>query len=539
MLSPMSDSPSPIVVAPATHQDPLVGQTLSGRFRILSLIDRGGMGKIYKAEQQPLGRIVALKTLDVHDTTGEFKKRFFLEASVCAKLSHPNTVRIFDYGRHPDDGPEAGAVYYLVMEFLEGIQLQQLVHDGKPLEPLRAIRIARQICGALAEAHDQGIVHRDLKPQNVFLTKHGEDGEFVKVVDFGLVKELGLDSDVSRSGNVLGSPMYMSPEQVESLGIDQRTDIYALGLILYVLFTGQTPYKKGNALSVMMQQVHKEVPAFKEIAPNLKLPPSIEFIVRTCVMKAKEDRFLSMREVLKGLKIAERQVRGDIPDFQLKVDKGALVLPNDVELSEEVRLPDPRRLEHSETSQSMSIVQTMTRPAPIAAGLLGLVLLGSAAVGLAVLIAAIAATFVLTPAVPPPAPPPPVAVEAVVATPEVPPTPVETPPATPMTHDVALTSDPSGAELSEDGAVIGNTPMTITVTEGSPRTIALAASGRQGKTVRLDGTQPALAVTLPKTASTVPKPPTTTPPVTPPTTPTTTTTDGPKKTSDVRNPFGN
>ncbi|MBW2253027.1 MAG: serine/threonine protein kinase, partial [Deltaproteobacteria bacterium] len=221
----------------SASEDPLVGKLLD-RYRILGLIARGGMGRVYRAHQENLERVVALKTLDAQagGDEDEFRQRFSLEASLCAKLSHPNTVRIFDYGT-TDEG-----VCYIAMEFLEGRSLHQVIKEEAPFEPLRAIRLVKQICGSLAEAHDQQIVHRDLKPGNIILTCHGEEGEFPKVLDFGLVKALNQETEVTQAGALLGSPMYMSPEQVQNEPVDPRTDVYSLGVILFIMLTGEPPF---------------------------------------------------------------------------------------------------------------------------------------------------------------------------------------------------------------------------------------------------------------------------------------------------------
>lgn len=528
---------------PTNYVDPLIGKVLGGRFKILSLVDRGGMGKIFKAEQQPLGRVVAVKTLDVIDSTGEFKKRFFLEASTCAKLSHPHTVRVFDYGATDDE-----SVYYLVMEFLEGGQLSQLIHDRAPLDPLQAIRIARQIASALSEAHDQGLVHRDLKPQNVFLTRHGDDEEFVKVVDFGLVKELGLDSEVSRSGNVLGSPMYMAPEQVEGRAVDQRTDIYALGLILYYMLSGQTPFKRGDSLTIMMQQVHKEPPPFHELGlpEDRKVPANLEWIVRTAIKKRLEDRFATMRELNRALKAVERQIREGSSAEPFELVDGLLDPGLGTEPTEEApRAPKPKRERPPVADDSSaSFVRSMVRPAPIAAGVLIASSLAAAgiflALGLAIGVAGWSGQFAEPaveeaaeiPVTPPPAissPPPPV-VEA------------------PAVVKVALHSTPEGASVYEGEISLGQTPLDLDVT--TPRSLELRSDGRAHTAVVLDGTlatvQVALSAPFEERAPSEPKvvkdPPKTpkepvkdvAPPVeTPPPVD-----NKPRKVDEVRNPFG-
>lgn len=477
-------SPAPSAVKPT---DPLVGQTLAGRFRVLELIDRGGMGKIFRAEQQPLGRVVALKTLDVVDNTGEFKERFFLEAASCAKLSHPNTVRVYDYG-------ESGGSYFLVMEFLSGRTLHQAIKEDAPLEPLRAIAIARQICGALDEAHRSGIVHRDLKPQNIFLTEHGEERDFVKVVDFGLVKEMTSDSEVSKAGNVLGSPMYMAPEQVEGTRIDQRTDVYALGLILYTMLAGQTPYKRGDSLSVMMQQVHKDPLPFAELDPRLDVARTLEQVVRTAIKKDPTERFATMRDLSQALKVAAAQIRGEFPPTPLEITKGRVRAPAGLEPTEEVSRSGRRNLLEEEPSQN-SLVASMARPAAI--GMVSVGAVGLLGVGLFAALSVIAAAVVFWP----PSKFEPVVVPSVVAAP----TPTTAPPTAPaivapVVAQVQLDSAPSGAEVTEDGAVIGHTPLALDVTAGAPRTFELSSPGRTPKTVRLDGSAPTLVVELPKVA---------------------------------------
>ncbi|MBT6490450.1 MAG: serine/threonine protein kinase, partial [Deltaproteobacteria bacterium] len=166
-------------VKPAPTEDPLVGRVFNGRYQVTERVARGGMGKVYKAIQDPLDRIVALKVLDP-TFTGEiehdFHQRFFLEASICARLSHPNTVTIFDYGQTEDN------IYYIVMEFLEGRTLHQEMKDRPVLSPPRAIHVAAQVARSVREAHALGVVHRDLKPANIFLIEHPDEADFVKVL---------------------------------------------------------------------------------------------------------------------------------------------------------------------------------------------------------------------------------------------------------------------------------------------------------------------------------------------------------------------
>ena len=314
--------------------DPLVGKTLAGRFVLKRLLSRGGMGKVYLATQKPLDREVALKVLDVMDDKGEFRRRFFMEASLCAKLRHPHTVRVYDYGA-TDDG-----IFFMVMEYLEGQSLHQMLRSEAPIDPLRAMTIARRVCAALAEAHDSGIIHRDLKPANIFLVHHGDDPEYPKVIDFGLVKELGKESELSRTGHVLGSPLYMSPEQVQGHDVDVRTDVYSIGSILYYALTGQTAVKRGNPMMVLMAQVKREAPAFAEVCPDRTFPPVIEWTVRTALQKSPDERFATMRQLVRALQVCERVLAGELPEsVALDLADGCVVLPPGIDFGEDITRP--------------------------------------------------------------------------------------------------------------------------------------------------------------------------------------------------------
>jgi len=285
--------------------DPLVGMVINDRFRIEALIARGGMGKVYRAEQAPLGREVALKVLNPNyhgDNDPEFHKRFFLEASICSKLTHPNTVTIFDYGRTDDD------IYYIAMEYLEGQTLHRALREGGALAPERAMHIARQICRSLREAHALGVIHRDLKPANIYLVSHGDEGDFVKVLDFGLVKDLGdTGEDLTQTGLFMGSPKYMSPEQIRGERVDARCDIYALGVILYEMLTGKVPFDRANSVNILMAHVHEAPPSMQEANPDAQIPPMLQNAVMKSMAKKPEDRFASMDEFLVALKQAANQ----------------------------------------------------------------------------------------------------------------------------------------------------------------------------------------------------------------------------------------
>jgi serine/threonine-protein kinase len=285
---------------PSTTPDPLIGRLLADRFKITALIARGGMGKVYRAEQAPLGRACAVKVLNSNFSgqDPEFHKRFFLEASIGSKLSHPNTVTIFDYGQTAD------GIYFMAMEYLEGRTLRRAIKQAGHLDEERAAHIARQVCRALREAHEHGVIHRDLKPANIFLVAHGDESDFVKVLDFGLVKAVGDNptDELTQTGVFMGSPKYMAPEQIRGEKVDHRTDIYALGVILYEMLTGRVPFERASHVNTLMAHVTDPVPPIAEANPKAVVSPGLEDLIMRCLAKNPDERPASMGDVLRILR---------------------------------------------------------------------------------------------------------------------------------------------------------------------------------------------------------------------------------------------
>ena len=295
----MVDVPLPSRASQA-GPDPLLGRVINDRFRVIAMVAKGGMGKVYRAEQAPLGREVALKVLNPNyngDQDPEFHKRFFLEASICSKLTHPNTVTIFDYGRTDDD------VYFIAMEMLEGRTLHRALREHGPFPAPRALHVARQIARSLREAHGMGVIHRDLKPANVYLVKHGDEADFVKVLDFGLVKNVtDTAEDLTQTGLFMGSPKYMAPEQIRGEKTDARSDIYSLGVMLYEMLTGKVPFDRQSSVNILMAHVHEPPPPFATTNPGGEVPAALEAVVMKALAKEADDRFSSMDDLLVAMK---------------------------------------------------------------------------------------------------------------------------------------------------------------------------------------------------------------------------------------------
>ena len=305
-------------------RDGLIGRTLAGRYKIVSRIATGGMGKVYRAEQQALDRIVALKILSSPEPDGhmeqdgdpgpaeDFRSRFVREASICAKLTHPNTVRIFDYGHTEDD------IYFIVMEHVDGVTLRRLLRHEKRLDPGRVARITLQVCSAVSEAHESGIIHRDLKPSNILITRRGEDLEFVKVVDFGLVRPIHQQDDiVTQTGHIVGSPRYMSPEQAQGLPLTPESDVYSIGVMMYEALCGRAPFSDPSSIALLVAHVQKQVPPMRQEGSDPHIPEALEWAVMQCLKKHPGRRFSSALELRRALKFCSAAVDGHLSEDQL------------------------------------------------------------------------------------------------------------------------------------------------------------------------------------------------------------------------------
>ncbi|MEC7519630.1 MAG: serine/threonine-protein kinase [Myxococcota bacterium] len=296
----------------AGDSDPLVGKVIHDRFRIIAPIARGGMGAVYKAEQAPLGRLVAIKVLSPkheEDKDPEFRKRFFLEAATVAKLSHPNTVTVFDYGQSEN-------LYFIVMELLEGVTLKKAMKQAGAMAPTRVVHVMKQICRSLREAHRLGVIHRDMKPGNVMLLEQGDEKDYVKVLDFGLVKDVDAaeeDEDLTQAGVFMGSPKYMSPEQIQGERVDRRSDIYSLGVVMYEMLCGHPPFQRDKQVQILMDHINAPVPPMDVPEGRPPIPPELQQVVLKCLAKKREDRFDDMESLLVALKMVAGELSLPLP----------------------------------------------------------------------------------------------------------------------------------------------------------------------------------------------------------------------------------
>ena len=270
---------------PAIGEPPvMIGREIAGRYRILAKLGEGGMGAVFRAEQISLRRTVAVKLLRPEIVGNPMLlRRFNAEAEAVAKLSHPNTVGIYDFGQDTD------GTLFIAMELIEGRSLRQAIHAEAPLLPRRALAIARQVAASLADAHARSIVHRDLKPDNVMLQDRGRERDIVRVLDFGIAK-LRDDSRqtqqaMTQQGDMLGTPQYMAPEQIRGEAVDGRTDVYALGCLLYVMVTGRLPHEAPTILALLSKHLLEHPVPPSQRRPELGLSPAIDRLILGAMAK--------------------------------------------------------------------------------------------------------------------------------------------------------------------------------------------------------------------------------------------------------------
>ena len=339
--------------------DPLVGRVLDGRYRIDQRIARGGMATVYRAHDTRLDRTVAIKVM--HTGTGDdetFAQRFVREARAAARLSHPNVVAVHDQGE--DDG-----TLFLAMEYVPGRTLRDVIREDAPLAPIRALELLEPVLAALAAAHRSGLVHRDVKPENVLITDPGP-GEVaqVKVADFGLAKALDATTNHTATGVVIGSVSYLAPELVVQGEADQRIDVYAAGVVLYELLTGEKPHDAATQIQVAYKHVNEDVPAPSATVPAV--PAYVDALVARATAREADQRPADASALLEDVRRVAAALRAGVrddpdleSDLQTTVAPAALVPP--VEVPDETLFEEPP-VEHTQRIDATAVAAAVAAP---------------------------------------------------------------------------------------------------------------------------------------------------------------------------------
>jgi serine/threonine-protein kinase len=499
--------------------DPLVGQTVAGRYKVIKLLGEGGMGQVYLAEHFAIEKRVALKVLrSEYAHKGDIVTRFQQEAISASRIKHPNVLDVFDFGQLEN------GCFYLAMEFLEGNDLADELQRSRVLTAPRALPIAMQICRALSAAHSKGVVHRDMKPENVFLQRTADGEEIVKIVDFGIAQLKPTNEEaqavstshrrLTKTGMIFGTPEYMAPEQASGKHADLRCDIYAVGIILYELFTGAVPFTGETFLGVLTKHLNELPPSMRSVYPDLQISTELEGVVQRTLAKDPNQRFQTMNELAAalaatpegqyaGLRGPYSQVGGAIDGRVSALPAGATPSPTaqqfmaggaSMPLTGPGGMTDAARaaatIPRQETGEAVRAETDMGAEAatraptkPSGSGAIVFSLLG------ALLIAGGAAAFFMRgssapapepsaqakPPEPPPVtpePPPPAPSVAVVK-----PSAEPAPPAAPTSVKLEVATDPPGATLMKNGfQVCDTTPCEVTA--GINETLEL--SGEKG-----------------------------------------------------------
>lgn len=328
------------------NEDPLIGKTIDNKYHILSKLGGGGFGAVYRAEHKMMNRTVALKVLHHHlldgDARNEFLVRFQREARTSSKIEHPNAITIHDFGIF-ENSP------YLVMQYVEGRTLKQVINDHGALSIDRVVAIVEQVSGAIGEAHELGIVHRDLKPDNIILSSAKDGTERAIVLDFGIAKIMTEDSSsqsmqLTQTGTITGTPQYLSPEQARQSEIDGRSDIYSLGIITYEMLTGQVPFTADSVVAVLMKHMSEAPPRFEDLSKKVNIKSEIEEVVRAALEKEPDKRPATVSEFASALANAAGINPGTPVSFGSLIKKSDTPATSTPSLKIEVKVPPKKEL---------------------------------------------------------------------------------------------------------------------------------------------------------------------------------------------------
>ena len=464
----------PSIAPPARAPDPYIGVTVEGRYKIESVLGEGGMGVVYAGRHKVINKRVAIKVLRGElSRDREMVERFLQEARAASSIGHPHIVDVSDFGELPD-----GSAFF-VMEFLEGQSLADLLKSTRPLPLKRLLHIGKQVADALDAAHTTQIVHRDLKPDNVFLVSKGLEKDYAKILDFGIAKVATSSSTkLTRAGTVFGTPHYMSPEQAAGAPVDHRTDIYALGVILYEMAAGKVPFDADNYMGILTQHMYKAPVPIRALVPPVPedVPPGLEAVILKCLSKKPEQRYASMRELVEDL---ERIETGAMPIAvqEMIARSGSFNVPADY---------------FNATPQSMTNVvpgmPSQGRPRwPLIAGLAGV---AAALVIVTTILSMGRSSTAQTPTQPETRPSATsTATVAPVVTPE---------PAKPAGRPVVVIAAPIDAEVFRGEENLGKVPVTVSVPDGQTVVVEVRHDGFATQAITLDGAKAREEVKLKK-----------------------------------------
>ncbi|MBI5497896.1 MAG: serine/threonine protein kinase [Deltaproteobacteria bacterium] len=452
-LCPRCEQRTPAEICP-TCQEPTAPAVIDGRYALEGVLGRGGMGVVYRARQLAADRGVAVKIINTRDDG--VVQRFMREARVTARLEHPNIIRVYDSGVSSDGMP------FLVMEMLRGHDLRQELRRGKPLALPRAVGIATQALKALHVAHQQGMIHRDIKPANIFLHQAPDEPETAKVMDFGIAHVTQLDGEsmkLTQTGVVLGTPAYMSPEQLQEIPLDGRTDIYSLGIVFYEMLTARAAFRADTPMGLAMKQMQAMPTPVAQLRPDLAGMPDVQKALDRLLAKNRDDRPVN---ALHAISVIQQLV----PSPVNLSDPALLALRTEdfvaMGTSGQPAAPVP-----TDDGPTMRITPDLTALAPAPAHKPALPLLAGGA-ALVVLVLA-AGAWALGRG-------PPAAEPSVVTAPA----PLPPPPPAPTTVAISVRSNPPGALITVDNASWGPAPVTRTLPRGGgPVTLRAVREGHQ------------------------------------------------------------
>ena len=461
-------TPSPQIVQSGGYRVYQLHDLIADRYKIEKIIGQGGMGAIYLAMDMKLERPVAIKMMLSPDEIND-NKRFQLESKTVASFSDPHTVRLFDYGI------TAEGYQYQVMEYLQGKNIDQFIKAHGPIPPSLAKKITIQVCGSLAEAHRKQIIHRDIKPSNIMLIETPEHGIQSKLLDFGLVRTENHDPTLTKTNTVLGSPMYMSPEQIDSQTspINMKTDIYSLGLTIYTMITGKPPFAASNLSGILAAQLFQQPPAILDLQPQLGTEPALCWIVQTAIKKECDQRFASIQQMKQALELSVVQ-----PNVVFELRQEQLFANG--QLIESTQMSGYDSFASLQQSSSDIGVETLKQKTPVFVATnapKNNMLYVYVAVAIVIIAIGVGTLF--------PQQPVPI------------PTNIEnTSPPVEQTITIQIDSVPSGASILSNGNKIGTTPYVLELSSNENKSISLEKQGYESKIVIVDTTESVVQVQL-------------------------------------------